>query len=58
MLGHRKIGRLGQFSVGVNSGAMIVDKYGAKEALPVALCSSGTAFKKDSIEMKTGIELK
>ena len=29
---------------------MIVDKYGAKEALPFALYSSGTAFKKNSIE--------
>jgi putative transposase len=28
-------------------GAMIVDKYGAKEGLPVALRSSGTAFRKD-----------
>ena len=28
-------------------GAMIVDKYGAKEGLAVALRSSGTAFRKD-----------
>jgi hypothetical protein len=28
-------------------GAMIVDKYGAKEGLPVALRSSGTALRKD-----------
>ena len=39
-------------------GAMIVDKYGAKEGLPVALRSSGTAFRKDSIEKTLGIEFK
>ena len=37
---------------------MIVDKYGAKEGLPVALCSSGTAFRKDSLEKTLGIEFK
>ena len=37
---------------------MIVDKYGAKEGLPVALRSSGTAFRKDSLEKTLGIELK
>ena len=39
-------------------GAMIVDKYGAKEGLPVALRSSGTAFRKDSLEKTLGIEFK
>ena len=39
-------------------GAMIVDKYGAKEGLPVALRSSGTAFRKDSLENTLGIEFK
>jgi putative transposase len=39
-------------------GAMIVDKYGAKEGLPVALRSSGTAFKNDSIEKTLRIEFK
>jgi putative transposase len=39
-------------------GAMIVDKYGAKEGLPVALRSSGTAFRKDSLEETLGIEFK
>jgi len=28
-------------------GTMIVDKYGVKEGLPVALRSSGIAFRKD-----------
>ena len=37
---------------------MIVDKYGAKEGLPVALRSSGTAFRKDSLGKNTGIEFK
>jgi hypothetical protein len=37
---------------------MIIDKYGAKEGLPVELCSSGTAFRKDSLENKLGIEFK
>jgi putative transposase len=37
---------------------MIVDKYGAKQGLPVALCSSGTAFRKDSLEKTLGIEFK
>ena len=37
---------------------MIVDKYGAKEGLPVALRSSGTAFRKDSLEKTLGIEFK
>jgi hypothetical protein len=37
-------------------GAMIVDKYGAKRGLPVALCSSGTAFRKDRLEKTLGIE--
>ena len=39
-------------------GALIVDKYGAKEGLPVALRSSGTAFTKDSLEKTLGIEFK
>ncbi len=39
-------------------GAMIVDKYGAKQGLPVALRSSGTAFKNDSIEKILRIEFK
>ena len=39
-------------------GAMIVDKYGAKEGLPVALRSSGTALRKDSLEKTLGIEFK
>jgi putative transposase len=39
-------------------GAMIVDKYGAKQGLPVALRSSGTAFKNDSIEKTLRIEFK
>ena len=29
---------------------MIVDKYGAKERLTVALCSRGTTFRKDCLE--------
>ena len=38
---------------------MILDKYGAKEGLPVALYSSGPTFKKkDSIEKILGIEFK
>ena len=37
---------------------MFVNKYSAKEALPVVLYSSGTAFKKDSIEKKTGVEFR
>ena len=37
---------------------MVVDKYSAKEALPVELYSSVTAFKKDNIEKKTIIELR
>ncbi len=37
---------------------MIVDKYGAKEGLPVALRCSGTAFRKDSLEKTLGIEFK
>ena len=56
--GSNEIGRLMQFGVGVNSGAMVVDKYSAKQARPVALYSSGTAFKKDNIEKKTIIELR
>ena len=39
-------------------GAMIVDQYGVKVGLPVALCSSGTAFRKDSLEKTLGIEFK
>ena len=39
-------------------GAMIVDKYGAKQGLPVALRSSGTPFKNDSIEKTLRIEFK
>jgi len=39
-------------------GAMIVDKYGAKEGLPVALPSSGTAFRKESLEKTLEIEFK
>jgi len=31
---------------------MIVDKYGAKEGLPVALCSSGTALRKKTLEIE------
>ena len=38
--------------------SMIVDKYGAKEGLPVALCYSGTEFRKDSLEKTLGIEFK
>ena len=37
---------------------MIVDKYGAKEGLPVALCSSGTAFRKEGLEKTLEIEFK
>ncbi len=37
---------------------MIVDKYGAKEELPVAVCSNGTALKKDSIEKTLGVKFK
>jgi putative transposase len=37
---------------------MIVDKYGAKQGLPVAHRSSGTAFKNDSIEKTFRIEFK
>uniref|UniRef100_UPI0040477AA1 hypothetical protein n=1 Tax=Limnohabitans sp. TaxID=1907725 RepID=UPI0040477AA1 len=37
---------------------MIVDKNGAKRALPVALCSRGTAFKKDSLGKTLGKEFK
>ena len=32
-------------------GAMILDKYGAAEAIPIALRSTGTAF--DEVELKT-----
>ena len=39
-------------------GAMIVDKYGAKRGLPVALRSSGTEFRKDNLEKTLGIEFK
>ena len=39
-------------------GAMIEAKYGAKRGLPVALCSSGTAFRKDSLEKTLGLEFK
>ena len=39
-------------------GAIIVDKYGAKGGLTVALYSGGTAFRKDSLEMTLGIEFK
>jgi putative transposase len=39
-------------------GAMIVEKYGAKEGLPVALRSSGTAFRKESHEKTLEIEFK
>ena len=39
-------------------GAIIVDKYGAKKGLPVALRSSGTVFSKNSIEKTLGIEFK
>ena len=39
-------------------GAMIVNKYGTKEGLTVALRSSGTAFIKDSLEKTLGIEFK
>ena len=36
-------------------GAMILDKYGATEAIPIALRSTGTTF--DEVELKTsGIE--
>jgi len=37
---------------------MIVEKYGAKEGLPVALRSSGTAFRKESLEKTLEIEFK
>jgi hypothetical protein len=37
---------------------MILDKYGAKQGLPIALCSCGTAFRKDSLEKTLGIEFK
>ena len=49
--------RFGQLS-SLNEAAMIVDKYGTKKGLPVALRSSGTAFRKDSIEKTLGIEFK
>jgi len=39
-------------------GAMIVDKQGAKEGLPVALRSSATELIKDSLEKTLGIEFK
>jgi hypothetical protein len=39
-------------------GISIVDKYGAKRGLPIALCYSGTAFRKDSLEKTLGIEFK
>ena len=39
-------------------GAMIVDKYGAKQGFPVALRSSGIAFKNHRIEKTLGIEFK
>jgi putative transposase len=32
--------------------AMMVDRYGAKEELPIALCSSVTAFKKTALKRK------
>jgi putative transposase len=40
------------------AGAMIVDKYRVKVALPLAFCCSGTAFRKDSLEKTLGIEFK
>jgi putative transposase len=47
-LGNKTPGEVYQSASG--GGAMIVDKYGAKEGLPVALRCSGTAFRKDSLE--------
>ena len=32
-------------------GAMIVDKYGAAQALPIALRSTGTAFEEERLEI-------
>jgi hypothetical protein len=42
----------------VEWGAMIVDKYCAKEKCPVALRSSWMALRKESLKKTFGIELK
>ena len=43
------------YSESTGGGAMIMDKYGAKERLPVALRSSGTEFEEVRIESEPAI---
>ena len=38
------------YSSASGGGALIIDKYGATQALPIALCSTGTAFDEVRIE--------
>jgi hypothetical protein len=57
---HQSLGNLTPQEVHKTSsggGAMIVDKYRAKERLPVALRSSGTAFEEVRIESESAIPI-
>ena len=57
---HQSLGNLTPQEVhktSIGGGAMIVDKYRAKERLPVALCSSGTEFEEVRSESEPAISI-